>query len=102
MMTIENLGWIKFSHDSILSCSGRISTRAMAGRKHSYDSQMARSSRETAARMVRQLALARSAELQDNWRRGCEYLPFERSLLPMQTNEIPMVDVLRRRALDDD
>jgi Domain of unknown function (DUF4160) len=32
----------------------------------------------TAARMVRQWALARSAELQDNWRRAREHLPLEK------------------------
>jgi len=32
----------------------------------------------TAARMVRQWALARNAELQDNWRRACAHLPLEK------------------------
>jgi Domain of unknown function (DUF4160) len=32
----------------------------------------------TAARMVRQWALARNAELQDNWRRALAHLPLEK------------------------
>lgn len=54
----------------------------------------------TATRMVRRWALARSAELQDSWRRARRTCLWRKWLVPMPTNDLPMVDVLRLRALD--
>jgi hypothetical protein len=50
-------------------------------------------------RMVRQWALARRLEWHDNWQR-VRICRWRRSQAPMQTNELPMVDVLRLKALD--
>jgi len=38
-----------------------------------------------------------TAELQDNWRRARAHLPLEKVAGPIQTIELPMVDVLRLR-----
>lgn len=53
----------------------------------------------TAARMVRQWALGRAVELQDILQRSLAHLPLQKSGVPMTTNNFPMVDVLRLKAL---
>lgn len=92
---------IQMFYDAI---SRRISTRAMAGRKPSFGSRMARSLQANYRRPRRgwsgnglwretpNCGIIGSARVRtSHWKR---------SLAPMQTNEIPMVDVLRLRALD--
>jgi len=54
----------------------------------------------TAARMVRQWALARKPELQDIGSVPLCTCLWKKLLAPMTTNDWPMVDVLRVKALD--
>src|ERR1700730_9069221 len=84
--------------------SRRISTHAMVGRKPSCGSRTARSSRANCRRRPR------GWSGNGLWREtpNCGIIGnvrvrtsrLKRSLAPMQTNELPMVDVLRLRALD--
>jgi hypothetical protein len=54
----------------------------------------------TAARLVRNWALARRLELEENWRRGLLLQPLERIAGRTTMPEFPMVDVIRLKPLD--
>jgi hypothetical protein len=84
--------------------SRRIFTHAMAGQKPSFGFPTARSSLAS----CRQLRLASFGSGLWRGNENCRIIGnarvttsrWKRSLAPMQTNDLPMVDVLRLRALD--